>query len=105
MALETITLYITVLKYCISVVCFLLTAQSRQVKSAQDFLNQSWINPAEWVMSLSNLPLQNYALGNDSVETTNLENMLANVTIMNQRRTLSKRIKYFKRNFLRSCNE
>ena len=65
-------------------------------------LSQSWVNPSELGMYLLNLALQNCALERDPVETAEFENLLKNVATMNQLRTLSKRTKNLKEEFLKS---
>ena len=86
----------------ISLICLFLQFHLDMLIALLCCLSQSWVNPSELGMYLLNLALQNCALERDPVETAEFENILKNVTTMNQLRTLSKRTKNLKEEFLKS---
>ena len=77
-------------------ICLFLQLNLDMLIALQCCPSQSLVNPAERVMSLLNLALQNCALERDLVETAEFENMF---TTMNQLRTLSKQTKNIKEEF------
>ena len=80
-------------------ICLFLQLNLDMLIALQCCPSQSLVNPAERVMSLLNLALQNCALERDLVETAEFENMFKKFTTMNQLRTLSKQTKNIKEEF------
>ena len=88
--------YATHISTQMSVICLFLQLNLDMLIALQCCLSQSWVNPAEPVMSLLNLALQNCALERDPIETAEFEKILKKVTSINQLRTLSKQTKNLK---------
>ena len=67
----------------ILLICLFLQLDLHVLIALRCCTSQILVNPAERVMSLLNLALQNCALERDPVETAEFENMLKKVTTMN----------------------
>ena len=85
----------------ISLICPFLQVDVDMLIALQCCTSQSWMNPAERVISLLNLACQNCALERDAVPVE-LESKLRKVSSMNQLRILSKRIKNLQEEFNKS---